>query len=163
MGEGFEEVVAGGFGNAGEDGGLEFEGDFAQFGELGLAGGFEADAVGAAVAFVGFAAEPAGGFHAFEEGGDGVGIAAHQVGEFALGDALGVALREGAENGELVGGGTLEGDAPAEGLIKTVPRAAQENGKAAGFGPGRRGGGGFGHDAGETNDTCRYYFGCKPG
>jgi len=80
-----EEFLAFLFGKAGEDFGLEGEGDFADLFEFAFAGGKEADAFGAAVGFVALACDPAGALHAFEKGGDGVGVAGHEAGEGVLG------------------------------------------------------------------------------
>lgn len=111
--------------------GLEVEGDDAEILVRRVAGGKEADAEGAAVGFVGDALHQLHALHALDEGGDGVGVAAHEVGELALGDAGGVALDEGAHDGELVWGDAGVADAAAEGLVEAVPGASQEGGEPA--------------------------------
>ena len=77
-GEVVEEELAMGFGQNGEDFSLQGNGDFAPFGVLLFARGFEVKAVGAAIFFVRFASEEAGGFHAFNEGSDRVWVTAHE-------------------------------------------------------------------------------------
>ena len=69
------------------------------------------------------AREEPGGFHAFEEGSNGVRVAAHEGGEFALSDA--VIFQQSAHDGELVRGDVEMGDAPPESLIEAIPGAPQ--------------------------------------
>ncbi len=128
---------------------LQFEGNVPQLAVDASAGGFEANATGATVALVRVAFDPAMGFHPFDQRGHGVGIAAHQLGQLALGEAGAIALGEVAHDDELIGGDTEMRDAAAEGLIQAVPGMAQHDGEAP-LGPGRVGMGywvwaGFGH------------------
>ena len=132
-GELFEEAFAVVLGEDFEDFGLEGDGDGADF-LVDLAAVREkADAMGAAVAFVFGAFDEAAGFHAFEEAGDGVGIAADDFSEGALGEAFGFAFGEGAQDGELVGGDASVEDTTAKGLVEAVPAAAEEGREAAAF------------------------------
>ena len=128
------------------------------------------DAVGAPVLFVDFALDVAEGFHAFEEGRHGVGVAAHEAGEFALREAGGMAFEHGAHDGELVGRDAGVGDAAAEGLVEIEPAAAQQEREAAAFGRVHRQGGfggaafgpGFGAGVGCHDITYKYYFVALP-
>jgi len=133
-GELFEEFFAVGFGQAAEDFRLEFERERAEEFVSLAAVREEADAVGAAVRFVGGAFEEKGGFHAFEEGSDGVRVAGNGFGDLALGKAFGIGFDEGAQDGELVGSDFEVEDAATERLVKPVPGAAQKRGEAAAFG-----------------------------
>ena len=63
-----------------EDVALQFEGNFAGGYVGGLAQFQKTDAMGAAVIFMGGAFEKFRFGHAFEEGGDGVWVAAHAIG-----------------------------------------------------------------------------------
>ena len=108
--------------------------------------GPQADAVGAAVLLVFRAFQQAGLFHAVHQRGDGVRVAGHQLGEFALRGAF--VFEQRAHHGELVGRDAEVGDAPAEGLVESVPRAAQQRRQAAAVrGIDRQRGGGAGRFA----------------
>jgi len=130
-GEVFEKGFALVFGENGEDFSLKIQGDLAGGVVSAAAAGEEADAAGAAVGLVGGALKEAAGFHAFEEGGNGVGVAGDNVGDLPLGELEGGGLDEGAEDGKLVGGEAGGEEAAAEGLVEAVPGAAEEGGEAA--------------------------------
>ena len=130
-GEVFEEGGALAFGEDGEDFALEFEREGADVFIGGAAAGKEADGMGAAVFFMFGALDEAIGFHAFEEAGDGVGIAADEFGEGALGEPLAFVLDEGAEDGELVGGDAGVVNAAAKGLVESIPAAPEQGRQAA--------------------------------
>ncbi len=130
-GEVFEEPFAVLLRDRGENLRLEGHGEGAQFGVFPAAGGQEDHAARASVGFMGAAFHPAGFLHPFQQGGDGVRVAAHQAGEFALGEALAIAFAQAAEGGELVRRGAGAGYAAAEGLVQSIPRAAQQGRQAA--------------------------------
>lgn len=114
---------------------LELEGDAAEFFEFCLAFFGELEAAGAAVIGVGGADEELLIFHAADEGGDGIGVAAHGAGELGLGEAGGVEFVEVTEDRVLVWGAAGMGDSAAEGLVEAVPGTSEEDGEAAlGFG-----------------------------
>ncbi len=101
--------------------------------ELSAAGGPEVNAIGAAILLMRFASDQSQRRHPFQQRGDGVGIAAHLVAEFALGKAARLAFRDGAQDGELIGCDSGMGDPAAEGLVEIEPGAAQEQRETASF------------------------------
>lgn len=133
-GEVLEEAFALVFGEDLEDFALEGDGDFADLGVGFTAMGEQANAVGAAITLVGEAFEESVALHPFKEGGDGVGIAADDLGDVLLGHSFFIGLDEGAEDGELVRGDAGVDDAAAEGLVEAVPGAAEQKRKATALG-----------------------------
>ena len=111
---------------------LQRDGDFARFAVFLFAGRLEMKAIGAAIFLVGFAGEETGGFHPFEQGSDGVGVAAHERGEFTLSNA--VVLQQSAHDGKLIGRYFQMGSAAAKGLVEAVPGAAKQGRQALAFG-----------------------------
>src|SRR5437773_1466990 len=73
----------------------------------------------AAIPFMLFPPDEPGALHSLEKGGDSVGIAAHQASQFALLDSF--ILEQCSHDCELVGSDPKMGNAPAEGLVQTVP------------------------------------------
>ena len=96
LGELFKEGFAFGFGQYAEEISLEVLGDDAEFIEFFPASGKQQNPVGASVGFVGLALDPVGFLDTLEQRRDGVGVAAHHPGEFALREAGGVAFAKGA-------------------------------------------------------------------
>lgn len=166
----FEEFLALARRQDGKDVGLQNDGDLAHLFVFLFAEGLEMDAVSAPVLFVDFALDVTERFHAFEQGGHGIGVAAHEAGEFALGEAGGMAFEHGAHDGELVGRDASMGDAAAEGLVEVEPATAEQERQAAAFRRvhrqrGFRGaafGPGFNARVGCHDITYRYYFVALP-
>lgn len=165
-----EEFLAPGRREYGENVGLQIDGDLAHLFVFLFAERFEMDAVGAPVFLVDFSFDVTEGFHALEERGHGVGVAAHEAGELALREAGGMALEHGAHDGELVGRDAGVGDAAAEGLVEVEPAATQQEREAAAFGRIHRQGGfggaafgaGFCVGIGGHDITYKYYFVALP-
>ena len=137
--------------------GLEGFGHVEGLGEDAASVGFDADAAGALVALVGVAGDEAAFFHALKGGGDGVGVAGHEVGDGLLGEAARVALAEPAQDAVLVGREAEVGDALAEDLVQRIPRAPEQRGEAA-----RRMGCGrwvFFHHGAEERESCARWQG----
>ena len=88
--------------------------------------------MGAAIFFVGLTLDQAGCFHSLEQRGHGVGIAAHQLRQFALSQA-GI-LEQGTHHGELIGRDGEMRDAAAKGPVQSVPGAAEQRRQAAALG-----------------------------
>jgi hypothetical protein len=131
----FEEGIPAVLGQCAQDLLLQVEGNGPELAVDAAAGGFEADAAGAPVILVGVALHPTVGFHALDQRGHGVGIAAHEFGQATLGEADALAFGEVAHDDELVRSDAEVGDPAAEGLIEAVPGVAQEDGKTfLGFG-----------------------------
>ena len=131
-GEVVEELFALCFRQDTQDLSLQFEGDRAGFDVFLFSGGLKLEAVCPAIFFVSFSLDQAGGLHAFEQRGNGVGIAGDQMREFALGNAF--VFEQGAQHGELVGSDFEMGNAAAKSLVEAVPGAAEQRGQALAFG-----------------------------
>jgi hypothetical protein len=87
--------------------------------------------VSATIALVRGPMNPSRSFHAQNEGANGVRIAADFTGHVALGEAGFFVLKQGAQDGELVGCNANGRDAAAESLVQTVPGVPEQNGHAA--------------------------------
>jgi hypothetical protein len=130
-----EEGIPAVLGQCAQDFLLQVEGNGPELAVDAAARGFEADAAGAPVPLVGVTLHPAVSFHALDQCGHGVGIAAHEFGQATLGEADALAFGEVAHDDELVRSDAEVGDPAAEGLIEAVPGVAQEDGKTfLGFG-----------------------------
>src|SRR5439155_1582000 len=93
---------------------------------------FDMQAIGPAILLVRFADQEPGLLHSLKQRGDRVGIAAHQLSQFALGDAI--VLEESAHDRELVWSDFKLRGAAAKGLVEAVPGAAEQGGQALAFG-----------------------------
>lgn len=123
-----EERFPAALGQLGEDFGLQSDGDLPGSFVTFAPQRFQADEIGAPIAFIGLAFDEPGFFHAFQEGSYGIRIAGHEAGQFALGDI--VMLEQGAHDGELVWSNFKVGSSAAESLIQTVPGFAKERREA---------------------------------
>jgi hypothetical protein len=110
---------------------LQFESNLAGFDVFPFSGGLQLEAVCAAILFVSFSLDQAGGLHAFQQRCDRVGIAGDEMRKFALGNAF--VLKEGAQHGKLVGRNFEMGNAAAKSLVETVPGAPEQRGQALAF------------------------------
>lgn len=126
-----EERFPAALGQLGEDFGLQSDGDLPGSFVTFAPQRFQADEIGAPIAFIGLAFDEPGFFHAFQEGSYGIRIAGHEAGQFALGDI--VMLEQGAHDGELIGRDAEVSDAATEGLVESVPGAAQKQRESAPF------------------------------
>jgi hypothetical protein len=133
-----EEALTIGFREGDEDLLLKLEGDHAGLFEDAAALWTKPDAMCTAIGLVGAALDELCFFHAREGGRDGVRVTRHEISDGALGEALGIALADPAEDGELIRGNVEGGNALAKGLIQTVPGAAQKHGETLLCGRGRR-------------------------
>ncbi len=149
-GEVFEEFLAPAWRQHGKDVGLQIDGDLADLLIFLFAEWLKIDAIGAPVLLVDFALHVTEGLHPFEEGRHGIGVAAHEAGEFTLGQPGGIAFEDGAHDGELVGRDAGVGDAAAEGLVEVEPATAQHPGP------------GFSAGVGCHDITYKYYFVALP-
>ena len=73
--------------------------------------------MGAAVFFVAFAFHEPGFIHPVKQGSHGVWVAAHAMGEFALGDAAGITFQKRAHHRELIRRDLKMRDAAAKSLV----------------------------------------------
>jgi len=92
------------------------------------------DAMSAAIGFVLLPLDQAARFHALEQGGDGVRIAADEIGDIALSDAFRIGLDQRPQNGELIRSDAGESNAAAKGLVEIKPAAAQKRRQPAAAG-----------------------------
>ena len=84
--------------------------------------------MGPAVFFMGPAFEQAGLFHPLQQRCHGIGVAAHLLGQLALGDAA--RFKQRAHDRELVRRDAQVRDAAAKCLVQSIPGVAQEDGQA---------------------------------
>ena len=107
---------------------LQSDGDLTRLVVFAFPVGLELKAVGPAVFLVGPAFEQAGLFHPLQQRRHGIRVAAHLLGQFALGDAA--RFKQRAHDRELVRRDAQVRDAAAKGLVQSIPGVAQEDGQA---------------------------------
>ena len=134
---------------------------------LALTGGQEADAMGAPVLLVRFTFHESRCCHPLQQRSHGVGIARHQQGQFPLSQLLGIALQQGAQDGELVGrhaGVQCGGGRPGSSRAKRgAARAAAAAGESSGSELASKNfqAAAWSLSSGSRNYTCKYYFVCN--
>jgi len=87
--------------------------------------------MGAAVRFVNGAGDQARGFHALHQRGHRIRVAAHELGQFLLRQAVRIPFVQPAQDRELVRREPEMGNPLAENLVQAIPRPAQQWGQAA--------------------------------
>ena len=88
----------------------------------------------APVPFVRPAFNQAGPVHPLQQGSHRIGIAAHELGQIALGQPPRVPFQERPHHRELVRRDAQVGDSPAKGLVQTIPGPAQQRRQPAATG-----------------------------